>query len=56
MEETIKDAINYAPDLILKFIMELYDELDVDGKAVFRANLGFYFLDMGIDDEEEAKI
>ncbi len=53
MEETIKDAINYAPDLVKKFILELYEDLDTDGKRVFRTHLDLCFYDMGFDAKEE---
>jgi len=51
MEETIKDAINFAPELVQKFILEMYEDLDADGRHVFRAILDRYFLDMGFNDE-----
>ena len=53
MKTILTKAVEYSPDLVVEFILELYDRLDIDGKAVFKANSYFYFFDDGTPNEEE---
>ena len=45
--KTLRNAIEYAPDKAMEFVVSLYSTLDDDGKAVLRAKFRQYFLDDG---------
>jgi len=53
MKKILTKAVEYSPDLVVEFILELYDRLDIEGKAIFKANSYFYFFDEGNPNEEE---
>ena len=44
MKELIYKAALYTPDVLAEFVTELYDELNIENKALFKAILVRYFL------------
>ncbi len=45
--KSLVNAIEYAPDKAMEFIVSVYSTLDSNGKAHFRAKFQQYFLDDG---------
>lgn len=43
MKKLLYKAAHYDPEYITRFILNVYDELDPEGKEVFLANLRHYY-------------
>ena len=52
----LKRAAEYEPERVADFICALYDESDIEGKALFKAVLWRFFLDSTPTSNEEENV
>ena len=56
MKALLRKAISYTPEVALDFIMSVYYDLDIEHKAIFKANLINYFLSDTLLYEDELNV
>ena len=52
MKKLIRNAASNSPEVLAEFVVDLWRELDIEGKAVFKLVLHRFFLDEGNDTRE----